>query len=399
MEAIIDTIEPVQTIVANRPPAITWHHLKMNEVPIDLAATAPADADAVAFDVPSGFEFWEEQQAGAAQSVGNAGLRDAFDHARAAAGMQTAVETGMGPQASAWLAHAASRRAVVRVPADAAPAEPVAVRVTAQDGAYAVSLLDVVVEARSSIRIIVHTDSAGPGTGVVGSGIRVFAGPGAHVDLFSVQTMDAGWQYLDDTGVCIADDASVTVHQVVLGAAASYTGFAADLFGHRADCRVDTRYLGHGAQTIDFNYVMRQRGRKTTCSLTANGVLTDRSQKTLRGTIDLVHGCKGSIGRENETVLLASENVRNKTLPVILCDEDDVQGDHGATIGHVNPAQLAYMQSRGLALGSIEALFARAVFDWADANAPDAHIRTAVERLSETVLGSQAVTLEEGADR
>ena len=44
-----------------------------------------------------------------------------------------------------------------------------------------------------------------------------------------------------------------------------------------------------------------------------------------------------------ETVLLANKGVDNKTVPVILCDEDDVAGNHGATIGHVRDEQLFYL--------------------------------------------------------
>ena len=82
----------------------------------------------------------------------------------------------------------------------------------------------------------------------------------------------------------------------------------------------------------DFNYELRHRGRKTECEIDANGVLTGTSKKVYRGTIDLVHGCKGATGTERETVLLANKGVDNKTVPVILCDEDDVAGNHGATI-------------------------------------------------------------------
>ena len=39
-------------------------------------------------------------------------------------------------------------------------------------------------------------------------------------------------------------------------------------------------------------------------------------------------------------MLLANKGVDNKTVPVILCDEDDVAGNHGATIGHVRDEQL-----------------------------------------------------------
>jgi hypothetical protein len=57
-----------------------------------------------------------------------------------------------------------------------------------------------------------------------------------------------------------------------------------------------------------------------------SGVLDGHAEKALRATIDLRHGCKGSHGRETESVILAGDDVVNKTLPVILCDEDDVAG-------------------------------------------------------------------------
>ena len=41
---------------------------------------------------------------------------------------------------------------------------------------------------------------------------------------------------------------------------ATATGFAANLAGREAQADVDTRYLGHGASTIDFNYVSQRRG-------------------------------------------------------------------------------------------------------------------------------------------
>ena len=100
--------------------------------------------------------------------------------------------------------------------------------------------------------------------------------------------------------------------------------------------------------------------RKTECEIDANGVLTGTSKKVYRGTIDLVHGCKGATGTERETVLLANKGVDNKTVPVILCDEDDVAGNHGATIGHVRNEQLFYLACRGLDQNAAEDLFVRA---------------------------------------
>lgn len=74
----------------------------------------------------------------------------------------------------------------------------------------------------------------------------------------------------------------------------------------------------------------------------------DSAKKAFRGTIDFKKGSSGSVGDEQEDALLLSEDVVNKTMPVILCQEEDVEGRHGATIGELGEDILFYMQTRGI---------------------------------------------------
>ena len=136
-------------------------------------------------------------------------------------------------------------------------------------------------------------------------------------------------------------------------------------------------------QKRDFNYLLRHHGPRTKCELRANGVLMDECSKTLRGTIDLIRGCKGAEGSESETVLLIDEGVRNKTVPVILCNEDDVAGNHVATIGHIDEKQLFYLASRCLSQEEAEAMFASAIVEQAALDAGSSEIRESVIRLGE----------------
>ena len=265
------------------------------------------------------------------------------------------------------------------------------VRVEGVDGAANAAAIDVVAAPGSSLSLAIALDSPAPGTGVVGTRLRVFAGADAHVDVSCTQTLDDSWIALDDAGIVADERARVQVRHIVLGAGRSYTGLDADLRGDDARLDIDTRYLGHASQQRDFNYVAHQRGRRTVCNLDANGVLEGESEKTLRGTIELVHGCKGSVGSEQETVLLADERVANRTVPVILCDEDDVAGNHGATIGHVRPEQLLYLASRGISPDDAERLFITATYQGAAIDAPDERTRAAVARLAAT----RGITLEE----
>ena len=88
---------------------------------------------------------------------------------------------------------------------------------------------------------------------------------------------------------------------------------------------------------------------------------------------------KGAQGNEAETVLVLGDDVVNKTLPTILCDEDDVAGNHGATIGSVSPEQLAFLASRGLSRTDAEQLFVRALYEDALMHAPCPEARAVVE--------------------
>ena len=201
------------------------------------------------------------------------------------------------------------------------------------------------------------------------------------VNVTCTQTLDDSWIALDDTGLFLDEGARVNVQHTVLGAGASATGLAGDLLGDTAKVTIDTDYLGAREQVRDFNYELRHRGRKTECEIDANGVLTGTSKKVYRGTIDLVHGCKGATGTERETVLLANKGVDNKTVPVILCDEDDVAGNHGATIGELDEDTLFYFESRGISAAEAENIMARA----------------AIERLARTIEdeAAQAAILSE----
>lgn len=44
-----------------------------------------------------------------------------------------------------------------------------------------------------------------------------------------------------------------------------------------------------------------------------------------RGTIDFKNGSAGSTGSEQETVLLLGDDVVNRTVPLILCAEENVE--------------------------------------------------------------------------
>lgn len=309
----------------------------------------------------------------------------------AALDVATAFETGIGADARAYLNFLARETMVLAAAKDTQ--ERATVRVEAESGEAVAASIDVVAAPGSTFDLVIALDAtAAMGaedsatTALAGTTLRVFAGSHARVNVTVYALGTPAAMLLDDEGYVLDEGARVNVRHVVLGGELTVTGLAADVRGDTARLDIDTRYLASGSEQRDFNYVVRQRGRKTVSNMNANGVLTGTSKKVLRGTIDLVHGCKGSEGSEQETVLLASEGVDNKTVPTILCDEDDVAGNHGATIGHVRPEQLFYLESRGVSAEAAEALFIRAKLEDAALSAPDERIRASVLRLGEALI-------------
>ena len=389
-------------------PAPTWHHLHMNDASVEVdASLKPARSIVIETDAGAQLGFDEAlAQAQAAwdaahdgyEYVGNVADEQAerlggtalsayqkrVDTVEGQGSLAAAFDMGLAGEATAYLRDMAGAAHVVSV-ADGQSAE-LAVSLEAMDGAANVAALDIVAGAASELAVRILLDSPQPGTGLTGTTIRVFAGAGAHVQITRVQTLDDTWTDLDDTGLFLADGATIDINHTVLGAGKTFTGLAGDLRGDGASANVVTRYLGHGEQQLDFNYVLRHHGRKTTCDLYANGVLAGSSSKCLRGTIDLIRGAKGAEGKETDTVLLVDEGVHNKTVPTILCNEDDVMGNHGATIGHIRAEQLFYLASRGLSQQAAEDMFISAALEEALIEAPDEQTRTAVTRLAGTLV-------------
>ena len=86
----------------------------------------------------------------------------------------------------------------------------------------------------------------------------------------------------------------------------------------------------------------------------------DSAKKVFRGTIDFKTGSSDSKGSENETVIMLGDDVVNKTVPLILCSEENVEGSHGATIGELDNDTLFYFESRGIGREEAERIMAYA---------------------------------------
>lgn len=139
-----------------------------------------------------------------------------------------------------------------------------------------------------------------------------------------------------------------------------YSDNRTELEGDSSSINVEVAYLGKNSQTIDYNIAVNHWGKDTHSEINAAGALMDSAKKVFRGTIDFKTGSSDSKGSENETVIMLGDDVVNKTVPLILCSEENVEGSHGATIGELDDDTLFYFGSRGIGREEAERIMAYA---------------------------------------
>ena len=163
----------------------------------------------------------------------------------------------------------------------------------------------------------------------------------------------------------LENDASLSLTTVSLGNKETYLEGKADLKGDSSSFDTYTSYILEKDEFLDMNYVADHKGKDTGSEIISSDVLKEGTQKNSRQTINFLAGCSGSKGSESEEVLLLDDDVINKSAPLILCTEEDVEGEHGASIGEPDEDTVFYLKSRGLSLEKIHEMLSFAKIETA----------------------------------
>lgn len=159
------------------------------------------------------------------------------------------------------------------------------------------------------------------------------------------------------------DNSNVNYTIIDLGGNISVSNYYANLIGENANNDLRTIYLGKEKEIKDLNYIVHLRGKKSIAKINVQGAIDDNCKKNFKGTIDFKTGCKKAKGSENEFCLLLSEKAKSIALPMLLCTEDDVEGEHSTASGKIDTKILFYLMSRGLSFKESVKLIVKSNFD------------------------------------
>ncbi|HKL58258.1 MAG TPA: SufD family Fe-S cluster assembly protein [Sphaerochaeta sp.] len=379
----------IQTVSlqANILPVPTWRHLKMNGCALDIsyeqASFSPSkemlalEKEGVLQRIPSISRQGEEGQT----SIGEPAIK-----------IREYRENTQGQYLSSFVQEHNNTSLRVCIKEGQRRKEPLVMNyLFDEDNPTLIESLVVDMEAQSSATLIrtLRTSPEGGSFFHAGS-TRIHVGSHAKLTMLQLRYFDEGSVDLDELSVTLDEKATFTLVEIVMGSAQSYIDTHVTLQGFESKCLIGCMNVVASQGLADFNFHVEHMGVATNSSLLIRGALLDSATKLFRGTIDFHTGCKGSKGSEDEYCVLLSPDVKNRSVPLILCGEEDVEGSHAVSSGRLDHNALFYLTSRGIDKKKAERLLVEAQLFPILSMVSDEHIRFAIQEELSRRLDSHA---------
>ena len=204
--------------------------------------------------------------------------------------------------------------------------------------------IDVASEGELEVLYIVQVEAKEGGINLL---TEVNAEPNANVTVKKLQLLGEGVQQIEHRYTKLGANSKVEYLNVELGGSENFLHYTQDLSGEEAHIVHDLAYLGEKKQKFDISMLMSHVGKKTVSDIHVLGALGGESKKSFRGTLDFIRGSVGAEGAEEDTCVLLDPTVKSVSLPLLLCKEDNVVGNHAASAGQLDKTKLFYIMSRG----------------------------------------------------
>ena len=361
--------EKTMNVTLNSLPTKTWNQLKMNETTLTVEGDFANHTPQAQWDAAE--VRWLPQ---APWADGPAAYGFSTDLSELTAGADAAlVETAAGQAMTA----------------------PIVLRYTYEAQEHGVSRLVLHAAPDSLLSAVLVFQSPKEGSADVSAlQIQIDAEDRAQVRLYVAQLLGQDSLSLHEvSGVC-GEDAHVQVVRLDLGSQQAYVGTNLDLKGRSSRFTTNIGYHTRPEQVLDMNYVALHHGPRTESLMEVSGTLEQNGRKVFRGTIDFQQGCPGAKGTESENVLLMGDNMVNQTIPLILCKEEDVEGNHGASIGELDDKVLFYLGARGIAPEAARKMIAHSRIEAVCNRIPSEEVRRLVREFEEVEEASNDEDLQ-----
>ena len=158
------------------------------------------------------------------------------------------------------------------------------------------------------------------------------------------------------------------------------------LIGDNSKNFVKNIYIGNNEDVVDINYNIEAIGKNTICKIQSEGSIDNQAKKNFKGIIDFKEGSTKSSGIESENCLILSDRAKSRSLPILLCHEEDVYGEHAVSSGKPDKNKLFYMMTKGISYEEARKLMVKANFRKVINSIEDENVRGKIEEFLDNKL-------------
>lgn len=253
----------------------------------------------------------------------------------------------------------------------------------------------VVAEADSRACIVEH-HAAAPGATTYFTNVvsEISLGTGARVEHYKLQEESPKAFHIATVNAALARDSHLLSASFALGGALARTDINVGLQAEGAECTLDGLYLADGHQHMDHHTRIDHARPHGTSREFYKGVLAGAARAVFNGKVIVHAGARHSDAEQINRNLLLSEQAEIDTKPQLEIWADDVKCSHGATVGQLDPEQIFYLRTRGMAEAAARTLLTYAFAAEMVERVHPAPLRARLDRLLRERLapGSEAMS-------
>jgi Fe-S cluster assembly protein SufD len=278
----------------------------------------------------------------------------------------------------------------VYVPRNARLAEPLRLEISGAEGEEIEWRALVVLEEGAEAEVWERYSS--DGVGLFNGVVELIVGDGANLRYVCEQELsDSGWVFATQRAE-VGRDANLDWVALGFGSARGKVRMETKLAGRGSSAKVTGAYAGEGRQHLDYDTTQEHAAEDTTSDLAFRGVLAERATAVWRGMIRVDPGAQRTDAFQESRNLLLSSDAHADAIPGLEIEADDVRCTHAAAVAQVDPEQLYYLRSHGLAEEEGKQLVVEGFLEELVERAPDGPVREALAAALERRLGELLAT-------
>ncbi len=179
--------------------------------------------------------------------------------------------------------------------------------------------------------------------------VEIVVGQNARLRYLNVQDLNEKSLVFGTQRADIARDATLNWGALGFGSATGRVRMVTTLSGPGAEANVTGAYAPHGRQHVDYDTYQEHAAENCVSNLAFRGILADRGSAVWRGMIKVDPGAQQTDGFQDCRNLLLTKRAHADAIPGLEILANDVRCTHAAAVAQIDPDQLFYLRSRGLA--------------------------------------------------